>query len=177
MTDKEGRMLKMVSTALEMEEKGKAFYEKASTTCHDKLGREIFRMLMEEELIHIDRIKKIYNSLEGAHTWTDEWKEMNIPHKDLGKVFREMAIRHGKHIRVDTSDLEALDIGIDLELRAVSFYEGHLDKATDEHEKEFIALMIGEERTHYSTLSDMKYYLNDPAAWFMEAERAGLDGA
>lgn len=176
MISKEDRTMQMFSTALEMEEKGKAFYEKASSTCHDKLGQEIFRVLMEDELVHIERIKKIYNSLKGAQAWSDEWKTMKLVHEDLGEIFKQMAIQHGKNIKADTSDLEALDIGIDFEIRSISFYEEQLGKATDPHEKEFIERMIGEERTHYSTISDMKYYLTDPSAWFMEAERAGLDG-
>jgi len=177
MTEKDDRTMRMFSTALEMEEKGKAFYERAKTTCQTKLGREIFRTLMEDELVHIKRIKTIYQSLKGAQTWSDEWKSMKFQHEDLSKVFRAMARKHGKNIKAETSDLEALDIGIDFEIRSISFYEENLSKATDPHEKEFISLMIGEERTHHLTLADMKYYLTDPASWFIESERVGLDGA
>ena len=177
MIDRDDRTMKMFSTALEMEEKGKAFYEKAKSTCQNKLGRQIFRMLMEEEIVHIDRIKTIYESLKGAQAWSDEWKAMKIEHKGLRRVFREMALTHGKNIKTETSDLEALDIGIDLELRSIAFYEKQSGRATDPKEKEFITQMIGEERTHHTTLADMKYYLTDPASWFIESERAGLDGA
>jgi rubrerythrin len=177
MTNKDDRALKMFSTALEMEEKGKAFYEKAKSTCHNKLGREIFRTLMEDELVHIKRIKTIYKSLKGAQTWSDEWKSLKIKHEDLSKIFRAMAIKHGKNIKAETTDLEAFDIGIDFELRSITFYEEQLGKATDPQEKEFVNLMIGEERNHHLTLADMKYYLTDPASWFIENERAGLDGA
>lgn len=168
--------MKMFSTALEMEEKGKTFYEKAKGTCHNKLGREIFRILMEDEIVHFDRIKTIYKSLKGARGWSEEWKAMKIEHKDLGQLFRGMALKHGKNIKAETTDLEALNIGIDFELRSITFYEDQLHKATDPKEKEFIKQMIGEERSHHSALADMKYYLTDPASWFIESERVGLDG-
>jgi len=37
--------------------------------------------------------------------------------------------------------------------------------------------MISEEKSHHAALSDMKLYLSDPAAWFVEQEHPGLDGA
>ncbi len=165
----------MLSTALEMEEKGKAFYERVVSTCKNSVGREIFTMLLEDEKVHMDRIKKIYDSLCEGEDWCT-WDGSELPHSDLTAVFRKMAKDHGSKITVDTNDLEALDIGIDFEERSVEFYEEQLKKATDELETAFIKEMIAEEKSHYATLEDMKLYLSDPAAWFRERERGGLDG-
>jgi len=77
------RSLEMLSTALEMEREGKTFYEEAVTTCQNELGREIFRMLMKDELLHMDRIGKIYQSLKGGKAWSGEWKSIEPDHKDL----------------------------------------------------------------------------------------------
>ncbi len=177
MTEQIDRALNMFSTALEMEENGKVFYEKASKTCKNKLGREIFRVLMEDELVHMERIKRIYASIKGDRPWTDEWKALTVKHEDLGGIFRELAASHGKNIYVETTDMEALDIGLDFEAKSVNFYEDHLRTAVEPSEKEFLQRMIREEQMHYSIISEMKYYLTDPAARFMEPERAGLDGA
>jgi hypothetical protein len=37
--------------------------------------------------------------------------------------------------------------------------------------------MITDEREHYRTLADLKFYYTDPEAWFMEKSRVRLDGA
>ncbi len=177
MSDAPDRSLQMLSTALEMEEKGKGFYGKAVSTCHTAMGREIFRMLMKDEVMHMDRIRKIYKRLKAGQPWSDEWKSIQSSHKDLGVLFRELASAHGPKITAKTGDIEALDVGIDFELRAISFYQEHLEKATDPLEREFIERIIAEEMSHHTALSDMKLYLSDPAAWFVEQERAGLDGA
>ena len=87
-----------------------------------------------------------------------------------------MAFAHGKNITANTSDLEALDMGIDLESRSITFYKENLTKAQDSLEREFIEEMIGEENSHHAVLSDMKLYLSDPAGWFFEHEHTGLDG-
>lgn len=171
------RSLQMLSKALEMEEKGKSFYETAISTCQNKLGREIFQMLMKDEGMHMDRIKNIYQALKAGEAWSEKWKSIKPDHKDLGILFKEMASAHGTDITAKTSDLEALDIGIDLEFRAISFYQQHLAKAVDPMEREFVDQMITEERSHHAALSDMKLYFSDPAAWFGEHERHILDGA
>jgi len=177
MSDGPDRSLEMFTTALDLEKKGKVFYEKAVSTCQNDLGREIFRMLMKEEIIHMDRILKIYESLRAGEAWSEDWRSIKPDHKDLGSFFKEMAAAHGKKIAPTTSDLEALDVGVDFELRAISFYQEHLAKTTDPLEQEFLEEMVAEEKTHHVTLSDMKLYLSDPAAWFLEQEHPGLDGA
>jgi rubrerythrin len=170
------RVLGMFDKALEMESRGRSFYKEAHATCKNEVGREIFKMLMNDEVVHMERIKKIYDSIEKGRGFSDEWKEMGIGHRDLKKFFREMAAAHGEDISTDTSDVEAIDVGIDFESRAVAFYKEHLTAADDPREREFIEAMIEEERSHHAALTDMRYYLTDPAAWFSEKEHWGLDG-
>lgn len=170
------RAMKMLSTALEMEERGKAFYQRAVSTCKNDMGKEIFQTLMEDEDVHMVRIRSIYETLNGKQAWSEEWKELKTKHVDLGDLFRTMAKKHGPKIIADTSDLEALDTGIDFEIRSIEFYEKQLTKAIAPLEQEFIRKMVAEEKGHHAALTDMKFYLSDPAGWFRETERGGLDG-
>ena len=170
------RAMEMLSTALEMEERGRAFYERAVSTCKNDMGKEIFQTLMEDEDVHMIRIRSIYETLSGKQAWSENWKELNVAHDDLGLIFEKMAKKRGPEIDVDTSDLEALNTGIDFEARSVEFYEKQLTKATDPLEQEFTRKMVTEERGHHAALTDMKFYLSDPTGWFREKERGGLDG-
>jgi rubrerythrin len=167
----------MLSTALEMEKKGADFYDKAVSECQNELGREMFRMLMKEELIHMDRILKIYELLKSGKAWSDEWRSIKSDNREIGVLFKEMASAHGQDITATTSDIDALDVGIDFESRAITFYEDHLSEAEDSLEREFLQHLITEERGHHAALSDMKLYFSDSASWFAEMERSGLDGA
>ena len=170
------RAMKMLSTALEMEERGRSFYQRAVSSCKNDMGKEIFQTLMEDEDVHVDRIRSIYETLSGEQAWSGEWKKLKIRHADLGDLFRNIAKKHGPKIIADTSDLEALDTGIDFEMRSVEFYQKQLTTATAPLEQEFIRKMVTEERGHHDALTDMKFYLSDPAGWFREKERGGLDG-
>jgi rubrerythrin len=175
MKNDKNRSLKMLSTALEMEEKGRVFYEGVVSTCKNSVGRDIFKMLLEDEKVHMDRIKKVYDSLCGGEDWCT-WDGSELPRSNLSSVFRKMAKEQGANISVDTNDLEALDIGIDFEARSIEFYEEQLKNATDKLETEFIKEMISEEKSHYVALKDMRLYFSDPASWFREREHGGLDG-
>ena len=171
------RGLKMLSTALDMEEKGRSFYEKAISSCKNELGKEIFNLLMKDEIIHVSRIKSIYAALSEKKVWSDSWKSFGEGHADLKPFFSDLARKHGVNIKANTSDIEALSVGIDFESKSVKFYEDELQKASDPMEKIFIQKMVAEEKSHFAVLNDTKFYLTDPAAWFAEKERVGLDGA
>jgi len=170
------RALDMLSKALEMEKKGKAFYDQAVHMCKNALGIEIFKILSNDELVHTERIKTIYTALSGGGKWTDAWAAMKFAHKDLSVLFKELAAKRGKDIKADTGDIEALGIGVDFEQKSVKFYQEHLKSAADPMERKFLDQMIVEEKGHFAVLVDTKQYLENPAAWFSEKERSGYDG-
>jgi len=176
MSAAQDKAMQMLATALEMEEKGQEYYLKASQTTNNEMGREIWKLLADYEVQHMERIKEIYDSLKAGQGWREDLALFSVP-TDLGQVFRRLAKNQKEHIRADTGDIEALGVGIDFESAAIKFYEDHSALAEDPLEKKFVDLMAEEERTHLNLLSDMKMYYTDPESWFMEKERAGLDGA
>jgi len=164
-TVKENASLEMLQTALSMEEKGRSFYEKAMSECHNEYGKEIFTFLRNEEIVHVGRIKKIHASMSSGKGWSTDWKEVKARPRDLETFFKEMREHSDGNMKADTSDLDALEIGIDFENKAVDFYKGELERSDEEQEKEFIQMMIIEEKKHVEILEDMKLYMTDPEGW------------
>ena len=169
--------LVMLDKALEMERKGKSFYAKAIGTCRNEMGKEIFRTLRLDEDVHIARIVDIYTSLTKGNAWSSEWKVREFSHGDLTAFFSDLTRKHRTAATVDAGDVRALDIGIDFELKSVTFYEQSLAGSGDPIEREFIGRMVVEEKSHHKILEDAKLYLTDPSSWFREHEKGGLDGA
>ena len=169
--------MKMLATALEMETKGRKFYDQALKKCSNKLGRDIFTKLRDDEVVHEGRIKAIYGSLKGGKPWSGEWKKMKTAASGLNPLFRELAKKEGTRIRAETGDIEALEVGLTFESKSVEFYDKHLPSATDPIEREFTTQMIAEEKSHFDLLVDMKYYFSDPASWFADREGTHVDGA
>jgi rubrerythrin len=167
----------MLATALEMEEKGKAFYEKAVISCRNPQCKEIFSALVKDEVLHQDRIKQIHETLASGKCWTGDWKTVKGVSNDLRVLFQNLAAREKEKIKAEATDLEAVDIGLDFESASVKFYQEHRTRTTDPLEAAFLDQMIQEEKGHWKALNDTRYFLTDPEGWFMEKERAGLDGA
>jgi len=170
------RSLEMLNLALAKEEKGRAFYKNAVAKCSSELGKDMFRSLMADEGIHIQRIKQIYDSLVKGQKWSSEWKSHTVENEDLQKLFRDRMAKLGPKVKSDSGDLDALQIGLEMERGAVNFYEEQLAKAIETLERDFIACMLAEERGHYAALNDVKLYFEDPESWFTEKEHHTLDG-
>jgi rubrerythrin len=173
----------MFTTALEMEERGYERYQGFVSTCKNELGRELFTTLRDDELVHVERIKRIYEAAKRGETaWKQEFAidDAKTTPEGLNAMFASMTEKHGDDVSsapLDADDIAALDVGIDFELHAVAFYEGHLPHAVDDLEREFTKRMIAEERFHHRALVDTKLFLTNPAAWHRETEKGGLDGA
>jgi rubrerythrin len=177
MTGELDKSMAMLATALEKEERGRDFYRDAVSKCSNQLGKDIFKSLMEEEGIHIRRVKLIYDSLHSGKVWSEEWKSLRGTNDNLKALFRQRMIKLGPKVKADSGDVEALDIGLAMEQGAIDFYGEELQRAADSVERDFITCMIGEERIHYEALADIKFYLTNPESWFAEHEHHVLDGA
>jgi rubrerythrin len=176
MNEKNQAACKMLSAALEMEEKGREFYEKFSRTCENKECKDIFDMLSKDESLHIKRINKIHEALSTDQPWCEDWDD-EVINKDLKEAFIEMAEKTNAKDVKKFNDVEAVETAIKFEEQGLKFYQEKLDKSEDDTEKSFLELMVREERGHYLALTDMKLYLTDPDTWFIEHEKSGLDGA
>lgn len=168
------RALTMLHTALEMEEKGRKFYDDAARNAENPLGKEIFEMLRDYEVQHTERIKDIYDNLKAGEGWREDRADFAVA-SDLGQVFRKLAREQKEHITPATGDMEALGVGIEFESTAVNFYEQQVPLAQNPLEKKFLEHMVAEEREHLNLLTDMRHYYQDPETWFQEKERIHLD--
>jgi len=170
---------RMFETALEMEQRGYAHYQRFVQSTENELGRELFTTLRDDELVHIERIKKIFAAVQRGETrWTPgyEVNDAKTTPESLDQMFARMKDKHGEAVTAASGDIEALDVGIDFELKAVAFYETYLPEASDEIERQFTLRMIAEERFHHKALVDTKLFLTNPEAWYLEREKSGLEG-
>ncbi len=167
----------MLETALELEAKGRKFYANAVATCRHPLGTAMFRKLLDDEGDHISRIERIHKAAKGGGDWSGELVSLEADSVKLSRFFAVLAGDAKQQIRAETTDLEALEIGIEFETAAVRFYEGELTAAADrELDRRFVQRMIREERDHLEALIELKRYLTDPQAWYKANELLVADG-
>lgn len=170
---KQNRAEIWLNKALEMEHRGRDYYLAAAKKAADDLARDFFNNLADQELYHIEAIKKIYAKLGDDSCWL-----AGGDHKDGGKDLNQLFLRLNKNQpKVEADILAALDHGLKFETETAALYEQEIPRAECAAEKEFLTKMVGEERGHHQMLADMKLFYTDPEAWADKMDGGHLDGA
>jgi rubrerythrin len=134
---------KILSTALELEQKGFHFYKHAETSTQNETGKKMFSQLAREEEEHIISLKDMFTDLYPQQS--------------------------GKHIPLFTGtvseysgEVEALQIAIEMEKQSIQFYS---EWAQEELQSLFNQL-IEFEKTHLELLQAELDYVQKTGFWF-----------
>jgi rubrerythrin len=175
MENEQARTIELLQFAVGMEIEGKEFYQKASQKSSNKLARELFQHLANEEDIHRRKFEEIYEALKRGRNWPDV-EPPSERGKGLKSLFAEATKALGSKIKVAKSELEAIKVAMDMEIKSYNFYHSRSEQSTLPVEKRFYEALAGEEREHHLALLDSYDYLSDPAGWFTKKEHWSLDG-
>jgi rubrerythrin len=176
MEDEQARTMKVLQLAVQMEVDGKEFYQKASRKSSNKLAKELFRQLANEEDIHRKKFEEIYKALKRGQNWPDIEPPFEKG-KKIKSLFAEASKALGTKFKIAESELEAIKTAMDMEIRSYNLYHTRSAESGLPAEKQFYKTLAGEERGHHLALLDSYEYLSDPAGWFTKKEHWSLDGA
>jgi rubrerythrin len=176
MEKEQARTLELLQLAVRMETDGKEFYQKASRKSSNKLAKELFHHLANEEDVHRKKFVEIYEALKRGRNWP-EVEPPSDKGKKIKSLFAEATKALGSTFEVAESELRAIKIAMDMEVKSYNLYHSRSKESTLPVEKRFYETLAGEERGHHLTLLDSYEYLSDPAGWFTKKEHWSLDGA
>jgi rubrerythrin len=176
MENEQARTIEVLQLAVRMEVEGKEFYQQASQKSSNKLAKELFQHLANEEDIHRKKFEEIYKALKTGQNWPDV-EPPSEKGKKLKSLFAEATKALGSKVKVAESELEAIKIGMEMETKSYDLYHSRSEESTLPVEKRFYETLAGEERGHHLALLDSYEYLSDPAGWFTKTEHWSLDGA
>jgi rubrerythrin len=134
---------KILSTALELENKGFYFYKNAETKTQNETGKKMFSQLAREEEEHIVSLKEMFKNLYPQQSGT------HIP------LFSGTVSEY-------SGEVEALQIAIEMEKQSIQFYS---EWAQDELQSLFDQL-IEFEKTHLDLLQAELDYVQKTGFWF-----------
>lgn len=164
---------KVIRTAIEMEKNGMDFYHKAEEKTSYPLAKKMFLSFAEDEKRHLTVLKKILVDLKFSDF--DQFFGEK-PRQKIKNIFKEAKNEIKERIVANPDELEALKIGMDMELGSIEFYQEALDKSEDNHQKAFLERMVEEEKEHLQLLQNTHSYLKDSGDWFLWEEKGLLDG-
>jgi rubrerythrin len=172
MATEQNNTIKALELATRMEINGKAFYQRASSQSTHQLGQQLFLTLASEEDIHRQKFEEIYDAIRSKKSWP----VVSLP-GDKGNTIKTIFEQAGRGaVKSNTSELEAIMIGIEMEDRSIDLYSEFSGSAAYPAEKIFYEALIGEEKGHRLALLDYQEYLKDPGGWFVEKEHSSMDG-
>ncbi len=138
-------MLDAVMRALELEKETFDFYTRAEQKTFNPAGKRIFRWLARTEEEHYLKLTELFSSLGQGGRWvfyggTTIALEPDGPGE--------------KQIGFDTSDLEALEIAMDIEKRGIAYFDELAQKTTDPDGRGMLETLRDEEKEHLRIIAE-----------------------
>ncbi|TKJ28814.1 MAG: hypothetical protein CEE40_10430 [Chloroflexi bacterium B3_Chlor] len=169
--------LAILREAVRNELDGKAMYLQAADRTKDRLGQAMFRSFANEEEEHLHILQVQYAEVNESGDWVDLDAARNEPRDPTLVLFPQEEGEVKEIIPEGASDLEALQIAIDFEKRAVRMYEQAASDADNPTAEAFYRQLAEWEGTHYEILDNSYDYLANKGEWyFQELEMPMYEG-
>lgn len=155
------KALEILKTAILLEKRGKAFYEKMAEQTTSAEARKIFTTMAEEEKAHVE-----FLSVQFAH-FVKEGKfskpEGSAEPEDIShEILNPQLI---KEISAASFEAAAISAAMDFETRAVELYSKRAIESEDENEKEMYKWLAEWESGHHKILHDLNEALKE-SVWY-----------
>ncbi len=156
------RTAEAMKTAIEMEKSGHRFFTEASNKVKHEVGRKLFRRLASEEIEHLKTFEKIFDELSKGGDWKQAMSSLGttrrMPYFDEArKEFKAEDL---------TVELDYLRRALDIERRAIDFFENAIAGAQTEEAKDVFKKILEEEKNHYDLIQAEIDSINHSGFWF-----------
>ncbi len=169
--------MEILCEAIEIKGQMRELYMQAEGECSDDIGSGTFRMLEELEKEHLERLGEIQADISRGGASPDSCRYHTFDSDEKREVMRRILREKKRLARACIDDIASIETGLQLENHAIDHFTARLNSAVDPTVRDFLSLLISEERSHYMVLADLKFYYADPGHWLMEKGRTELDGA
>jgi rubrerythrin len=143
------------------------FYTEAASRTTHPLGQQMFKRLADEETKH-ERLLQDWANVGVCPV------DVKFPAIDKDFVKKGRA-KIKERVKPGTDDLDAIEMGQEMERNAIAFYQDSAAKASDPASKELFMRLKGEEDRHLALLTDLYDYLVNPELWSVRDQRSNFD--
>ena len=143
--------------AIDIEENGRRFYEKAMGFSDDHEVKAFFAALAQEEAEHLERFKELRSQLPQTASEGTVWD----PEHEMDQYLQMMADMNVFRSDVDMEEKlslagsveDALKLGIQFEKDSIIFFLSMQEATADNRGRKSIDQLVNEEREHLKRLS------------------------
>jgi len=156
----ENKSTEVLKTAILMEKRGKAFYEKVAEQTESADVKKIFTLMAEEEQIHVEFLSKQFAS------YSKDKKFAKVELKaETGVADAILSRDIKKQISAASYEAAAISAAIDMETKAIEVYSKQAAEATDPNEKELFLWLADWEKGHHKILHELNEELKE-SIWY-----------
>jgi rubrerythrin len=170
--------LESLKLAIKTEEDGRSMYLKAADKVSNPLAKSVMTQLAKEELLHIEVIKKFYESIkQGSKAEIDDFYKKAMTY-DLRRktVFEAAKSRMEKTVEADPDSQHAYKAALKFEEDGANMYKKLAGESNDPVAKKLFDFMFIQESDHFRFLQEGLNYLENPQQWFIEMEKPNFEG-
>ena len=137
---------------LAIERRGYTFYTNASRKTKNNRGRLMFQRLAAEESDHLRRLQEERQSLLAKHEWLKrEPARLPLSRKIVEEIFPQKELLKIE-VKDETSDLDALNIAMNLERRSHQFFSDFAEQIADASGRKIFLDFARDEESHLQAL-------------------------
>lgn len=160
--------INIVKEAIKLEINGRAFFEHAADQTANELGKKMFKKLAGDEIGHLKVFSEIFSSIVSA----DEWKSLVTQEENKKSALIEQLKQRMSDAAKNksASELEAISIGMELERKAIDFFDKSANETYDNQLKQTLKKISDEEKFHFDLLQAQYDNVTNSGFWFDIAE-------
>jgi Fur family ferric uptake transcriptional regulator len=137
---------------LSIERRGYTFYTNASRKTKNGSGRVMFQRLAAEESDHLRRLQDEYRSLVEKNEWLKrEPARLPLSRKIADEIFPQKELLKVE-VKEETTDLDALNIAMNLERRSHQFFKDFAEQISDANGRKIFMEFAKDEESHLRAL-------------------------
>ncbi|MGB9823612.1 MAG: ferritin family protein [Candidatus Hydrothermia bacterium] len=157
------KILVILDMALEIEKESIFRYLDVARKTKDTSGKNMFITLATEEVNHLLYISEIR---EMAKKET-HLKSIQVPKSEVAGVLPDVLKREKKkHGKSELSEIDALEIALEHEKKAMEFYEKKSMEVSDQTLKDLFNKLYQMEKGHYELIMAQLDYIRGTGFWF-----------
>ncbi len=146
----------ILKTAILLEKRGKAFYQKVAEQSSSEEVRKIFQMMADEEQTHVEFLSKQF----ASYTKDKKFARLDLkPEEGIVNLILSEEVK--KQINAASFEAAAISAAIDMETKAIDVYSKQAAEATDENERELYSWLADWEKGHHKILHELNEQLKE----------------
>jgi rubrerythrin len=159
-----GAAIDALNKAIHSEKLALATYLKFARQTKVVSGKDMFIRLSEDELGHREILEKELHNLQAGKAWA----RPSFKTSDIEELLPHISDQHAKSQTEEGSsdDLTALNIALDMEKRAISFYRREGGKTAETTARKMYSRLAEMEEAHYNLIQAELDNIKDIGFWF-----------